>query len=202
MTFPLEQNRLESLLALLPSLPGAARLTADYFEGWLGGALCVGRAADPVGAMDTHWGEHWSEALMEQELLDEFMTALEEYWHLLRERLEVAELTRDPDALPLAEVLLWAQALPDRPASGGGVPPAARAWASGFVASAGEQALTHEASELLAVVRALTLTPGPALQGYLQQAYDEPLGIPVSALVDDALFAAQDLRILSAGPAI
>ena len=50
MTFPLEQNRLESLLALLPSLPGAARLTADYFEGWLGGALCVGRATDPVGA--------------------------------------------------------------------------------------------------------------------------------------------------------
>ena len=103
--------------------------------------------------------------------------------------------------MPIAESLPWAQHLPDRPASSGGVPQAARAWASGFVAAAGEQALTHEASELLAVIRALTLTPGPDLQAYLQQAYDNPLGIPVSALVDDALFAAQDLRIMTAGPA-
>ncbi|MDL5033564.1 hypothetical protein QRD43_16745 [Pelomonas sp. APW6] len=201
MTFPLEQNRLESLLALLPGVPGAERLSADYFAGWLCGALCVLGAEEPVGAMDAHWGESWSEALMEQELLDEFMGGVEEYWQLLQERLDGAVLTQDPDALPVADALPWAHHLPDRPASSGGVPEAARAWASGFVDAARDQTLGHEAAELLAVVRALTLGPGATLQAYLQQAYDEPLRIPVAALIDDALYAAQDLRILTQGQA-
>jgi hypothetical protein len=199
MTFPLDPNRLESLLALLPALPGASSPSADYFEGWLCGALCVRRAEEPVSAMDAHWGEHWSEELMAQELLDEFMTGLEEYWQQLQERLDVAALTQNPDALPIAETLPWAQQLPAHPASSGAVPDATRAWAMGFMTAAREQAHTHEATELLAVVSALTLRPGPDLQAYLQQAYDDPLGIPVSALVDDALFAAQDLRLLTSG---
>lgn len=198
--FPLAQDRLESMLALLPPSTAGLPPTALHFDGWLFGALCVQLAPEPVLAMDAQWGEHWSEELMAQELLEEFMSALEEHWHHLQEHLSLGSLREDPDALLIAELLPWTHQPTYSRASASTVqrPDAARAWATGFAAAARGLDLPPEAQELLEVVTALTLPPGPALQAYLERAYDAPDRTSASALIDDALFAAQDLRLLMA----
>ncbi len=191
-------ERLESLLALLPADKPAAEQTVspEHLEGLLCAAVCLQLAAEPVHMLDIHWGEDWAEALMEQELLDEFMSWLEERWLAIRDALAPDPLRQDPDALPLAEVLDWAggeriagiQQLTS-------VPDAACQWAQGFLLGARQLNGNGATSELLEVIAALTLG-GEALQRYLQDAYDQPAQLGASALIDDALFAAQDLRLL------
>ncbi|HLO95343.1 MAG TPA: hypothetical protein VK195_13600 [Burkholderiaceae bacterium] len=158
-------------------------------DGLLCAALCLDLAQEPVAVLDAHWGEDWAEALMEQELLDEFMPWLEERWQTLSEALDPALLEQAPDALPLAQVLPWAVAPGHR-----ALPSAARDWASGFLCHADSQSKSGGDVELLGVISALTLEAGAALEAYLHQAYDRPKDIGASALIDDALFAAQDLR--------
>lgn len=187
-----EHERLAPLLALLPTganQPVAGCPSPDQLDGQLCAALCLRLAQEPVGVLDAYWGEDWAEALMEQELLDEFMAWLEERWQTLAEALDPAALAKDPDALPLAAVLPWAAAPAQR-----ALPPAARDWANGFLLQAEAQPGAVSDGELLGVIAALTLGPGAALEAYLHQAYDRPQDIGASALIDDALFAAQDLR--------
>lgn len=186
------QERLTQLLALLPSrgLGTAAPFSADHLDGQLCAALCLQTAVEPVAVLDACWGEDWAEALMEQELLDEFMSGLEERWETLQQALDLQQLDEDPDALPLAAALPWA---------GPGtrlhsMPAAAKDWAAGFVCHAELQAGMAADPELLNVVAALTLEDGPPLQAYLREAYETPQDIGAAALIDDALFAAQDLR--------
>lgn len=188
------QERLIQLLALLPSRSQAqaAAPSVDHLDGLLCAALCLQTAEEPVAVLDAYWGEDWAEALMEQELLDDFMAELEERWQTLRHALDLQDLNQDPDALPLADVLPWA-------AGGIGtqahcVPASAREWAAGFLSQAMLQVDPAPDPELLSVVSALTLEDVSSLQGYLQEAYERPQDIGAAALIDDALFAAQDLR--------
>ena len=132
---------------------------------------------------------------MEQELLEEFMAAVEERWQALAEALELQRLRHDPDALPLADALPWASYPPGGAPGSWPLPAEAREWAAGFVSFARAKAAAQgPASELLCVIEALTLEEGARLRAYLQEAYDRPKDIGAAALVDDALFAAQDLR--------
>lgn len=188
------QERLTQLLALLPSpgLGSAEPYSADHLDGQLCAALCLQTAEEPVAVLDAYWGEDWAEALMEQELLDEFMSGVEERWETLQQALDLQQLDEDPDALPLAAAFSWAGAGPGTQLHA--MPAAARAWAAGFVSQAKLQAGMASDLELLNVVAALTLEDGPPLQSYLREAYETPQDIGAAALIDDALFAAQDLR--------
>ncbi|MEO3714831.1 UPF0149 family protein [Roseateles flavus] len=190
------QERLIQLLALLPvhDRSGAAPLSPDHLDGHLCAALCLQAADEPVAVLDTCWGQDWAEALVEQELLDEFMAWLEERWQALQEALDPQQLHQDPDALPLAEVLPWAIDRLGAGAPSGQMPAAARAWAEGFLHQCQAEAHPDADPELLGVIAALTMDEGPELLGYLQEAYDRPQDIGAAALIDDALFAAQDLR--------
>ena len=191
-------ERLEPLLALLPAAWPAVEQTAispEHLEGLLCAAVCLQLAAEPVQMLDMHWGEDWAEALMEQELLDDFTSWLEERWQALRDALDPDELRQSPDALPLAGALDWAEGeriaeLRDLRS----MPDEASQWAQGFLRGARRQSGNGAGGELLEVIEALTLG-GEALQQYLQNAYDQPAELGASALIDDALFAAQDLRL-------
>ncbi len=189
-------ERLEPLLAMLPAAKhlGAQTPAPAYLEGLLCAAICMELATEPVRILDIHWGEDWAEALMEQDLLDEFMTWLEERWQSLRETLDPDQLRENPDALPLADALDWAAH--DCPGNGpaSSMPDAAGQWAGGFLLGAGQHSSDEAASELLEVIAALALE-GKALQDYLRRAYEQPNQLGASVLVDDALFAAQDLRL-------
>lgn len=189
------QERLIQLLALLPShAPGAADpASPDHLDGRLCAALCLEEADDPVAVLDAGWGEEWAEALMEQELLDEFMAWLEERWQTLRDALDLPRLQQDPDALPLAEALPWAAKQAAARTGSRQLPDAARAWADGFLSHARASGIEPDA-ELRSVIAALLLEDGPPLKAYLLEAYDRPQEIDAAALIDDALFAAQDLR--------
>lgn len=190
------QERLIQLLALLPPLAPqeAAPLSPDHLDGHLCSALCLHAADEPVAVLDACWGQEWAEALVEQELLEEFMAWVEERWQALLEALDSQRLQLDPDALPLAEALPWAMDRPRSSALSRRVPAPARAWAHGFLRQCKSMASPGADPELLRVIAALTLENGPALQAYLQEAYDRPQDIGAAALIDDALFAAQDLR--------
>ncbi|MBB2486561.1 UPF0149 family protein [Mitsuaria sp. WAJ17] len=189
----------ERLMQLLAQLPPRARRTAtplspDHLDGHLCAGLCLHTAEEPVAVLDAYWGQEWADALVEQELLDEFMAWVDERWQALLEALDTVQLQRDPDALPLAEALPWARERPDSRQAPGGMPAAARAWAEGFLSQSHAGAGPEADSELLSVIAALTMGDGPSLQAYLQEAYDRPQEICPAALIDDALFAAQDLR--------
>lgn len=188
------QERLTQLLALLPSrgLGSAEPYSADHLDGQLCAALCLQTAEEPVAVLDAYWGEDWAEALMEQELLDEFMSGVEERWEALQQALDLQQLDEDPDALPLAAAFSWAGAGPGTQLHA--MPAAAKDWAAGFVSQAKLQAGMSSDLELLNVVAALMLEDGPPLQSYLREAYETPQDIGAAALIDDALFAAQDLR--------
>ena len=193
---PAVQERLIQLLAQLPPLDddGAAPLSPDHLDGHLCAALCLHAADEPVAVLDACWGQEWAESLVEQELLDELMAWVEERWQDLHDALDLQALQQDPDALPLAVALPWAT---DRPGLGKPsrqIPAAARAWAHGFLRQCRSMASPDTDPELLGVIAALTLEDGPALLAYLHEAYDRPEDISAAALVDDALFAAQDLR--------
>lgn len=197
-------ERLEFLLAQLPPTPGRLQRTPSpaYVEGHLCAALCRGRVDEPVAALDSHWGEDWAEALVEQELLDEFMTWLEERWQELQHALDADRLRQDPDALPLADALAWAGHDPvKRTGQAPRLPDAAHHWACGFLDGAAPQRAEpcsdKATAELLDVIAALTLAPGAPLLAYLQRAYERPQEVDAMALLDDALFAAQDLRLAS-----
>ncbi len=190
------QERLIQLLALLPVRDRHApdRLSPDHLDGHLCAALCLHSADEPVAVLDTCWGQDWAEALVEQELLDEFMAWLEERWQALQEALDPQQLQQDPDALPLAEALPWAIDRLGAGAPSGQMPAAARAWAEGFLRQYQAEARPGADPELLGVIAALTMDEGPDLLRYLQEAYDRPQDIGAAALIDDALFAAQDMR--------
>lgn len=190
------QERLIQLLALLPvrDRGAAAPLSPDHMDGHLCAALCLHAADEPVAALDTCWGQDWAEALVEQELLDEFMVWLEERWQALQEALDPQQLQQDPDALPLAEALPWVIDRPGARTPSRQMPAAARAWAEGFLLQCQAEARSAADPELLGVIAALTMEEGPALLSYIQDAYDRPHDIGAAELIDDALFAAQDLR--------
>lgn len=191
-------ERLRELLALLPTghHPAALSSSPDYLTGVLCAGLCLAQADEPMGLLDAHWGESWAEGLVEADLLDELVAWLEERWEAIRDALARDRLLEDPDALPLADALPWADLADSRPP----LPLAARDWAAGFTAAGAGQALNANVAEMLLVIEALTLAPGsPAWQTYVEAAYDNPQATDVRALLDDALFAAQDLRLMTRG---
>lgn len=191
-------ERLTQLLTLLPARDQTlVNPSPDLLDGQLCAALCLQMTEDPVAVLDAHWGEDWAETLAEQELLDEFMTWLEERWQTLGHALDQELLRHDPDALPLAENLPWATERAHEPRSQLEIPVGAREWACGFLKQSSMRGKpSSDEQELLDVVAALLLDDGAALRAYLQKAYDRPQDISASTLMDDALFAAQDLRQL------
>lgn len=193
-------ERLAFLLTLLPSAGKQPHLphSPDFLEGLLCGSLCANLAEDAVSVLDKYWGEAWAEALMEQELLEELMAWLEERWQSLLEALHPDQLQQDPDALPLADTLAWAGGVGRSDAQRRvAVPEAARQWAHGFLAGSAHASADPAGRELREVIAALTLESGPLLQAYLHDAYEHPHETDAAALIDDALFAAQDLRLAS-----
>lgn len=187
-------DRLRELLAHLPSghHPVSLSSSPDYLTGVLCAGLCLAQADEPMGLLDAHWGESWAESLVEAELLDELVAWLEERWEAIREALATSSLLEDPDALPLADALPWAGSAGRRAL----LPSAAREWAAGFTAACAGNPLDTHLAELVAVIGALTLAPGSAaLRAYVEAAYEDPQMTDDRALLDDALFAAQDLRL-------
>jgi hypothetical protein len=192
-------DRLRELLALLPAgrHPTALSTSPDYLTGVLCAGLCLAQADEPMRLLDAHWGDDWAEGLVDADLLDELVEWLEERWESLCDAMATDRLLKDPDALPLADALPWAVQADSLAAdSRRHLPTGARDWAAGFTAAGADLQKDATVAELLLVINALTLAPGSAaFMAYVEAAYDDPQAVDARALLDDALFAAQDLRL-------
>ncbi|MDT9001377.1 UPF0149 family protein [Paucibacter sp. APW11] len=228
MSQEIDHDNAERLAALLNILAAAAEedeeaIPIDTLDGYLTALVCGPVLAAPVQAMDALFGEDWPAALEEQEVLDEFMTVLHERWNEIADALEPEALSANPDEMRLTPMItefdeatkasllsqgvLTAEQLEELPAPG-------VMWAEGFMQAVDDMETewyAHEADSesgqmldaLLMAIAAVAMPEGEQREAYIAEAYEPDDEVDQDVLLDDALYAAQDLRLFwlqSSGP--
>jgi len=190
-------------------------LPVDTLDGYLTALVCGPVVTSPLQAMDALFGDDWPATLEEREMLDEFMELLHARWNEIAEALAPEVLAEEPDAMHLnpliteldeqtrtallAEGVLSAEQLDELPASG-------VMWAEGFMQAVEDHEQSWYALDadseagqvldtLLMAIAALALPPGTQRDEYIAEAYEPEDEVDQDVLVDDALFAVQDLRL-------
>ncbi len=199
------EAELDALMQLGARLSGFdPALTAEWIDGALT-ALLAGPSVPPgpAAVVDALFGDTWPRTFADPDDVAAALAALEARWRVLRSQLDPETLWDAPDALRLAPLLLAAPAEDDADAASDDPPPPrlGEEWAAGFRAVVDDPArgwataLDDEAvAAWLGGIDALLLADD-ALAAYVQEHYRG--GEPPSReqLVDDACYAAQDLRL-------
>lgn len=215
---PLDVDNANKLAELLAVLAGAAddnapAVTLDTLDGYLTALLAGPQPTAPIQAMDALFGEDWPAALEEQDQTDAFMDALHLRWNEIGDSLDPEALVNAPEQMHLsplisefdeetkeqllAQGLMSAELLERLPAPG-------VMWAQGFLQAvrdsetwmSAEGEAAQDLTLMLEAIAAVALEEGSdQRRDYIAQAYEEPEGIDQNALIDDALFTVQDLRL-------
>lgn len=220
MSQDIDHDNAERLAALLNILSAAAEadeeaIPIDMLDGYLTALVCGPVVVSPIQAMDALFGEDWPAALEEREALDEFMQVLHQRWNEIADALLPEALDEAPDELRLlplitefdeatkasllAEGVLSAEQLDELPAPG-------VMWVEGFLQAVDDFETDwyafesdSEASEtldgLLMALAAVAMPPGEQRDSYIADAYEPEDEVDQDVLLDDALFAVQDLRL-------
>jgi len=220
MSQEIDHDNAERLAALLNILAAAVEddedaVPIDTLDGYMTALICGPADASPLQAMDALFGEDWPAVLEEREAVDEFMEVLHERWNEIAEALDPEALMENPDALHLSPLItefdeatrasllsqgvLTADQLDELPAPG-------VMWAEGFMQAVDdfeESWYAHDAEgetgqmldSLLMAIAAVAMPAGEQREAYISEAYEPEDEVDQDVLVDDALYAAQDLRL-------
>ena len=184
---------LDALQSVVDRLGGfEPGVNAEWLDGAFAALLCGPRVPEgPSPVMDALVGDAWARAFADPQDIAQATAALLARWRTLRSQLDPELLWEAPDQLQLSPLLLAPAA--DVPA------PLGADWARGFLAVTQDpqfgwpQAPEPEAlAEMLSPVQALRLDDA-ALATWTAAHHRTP---PTrEQLVDDACYAAQDLRL-------
>lgn len=220
MSQDIDHDNAERLAALLNILAAAVEddedaVPIDTLDGYMTALICGPADASPLQAMDALFGEDWPAVLEEREAVDEFMEVLHERWNEIAEALDPEALMENADALRLSPLItefdeatrasllsqgvLSAEQLDELPAPG-------VMWAEGFMQAVDdfdESWYAHDAESeagqmldsLLMAIAAVAMPAGEQREAYINEAYEPEDEVDQDVLVDDALYAAQDLRL-------
>ena len=208
-------QRLAELLAIVAAAAdeNAPAVTIDTLDGYMTALQAGPVPAAPIHAMDALFGEDWPAALEAQEQTEAFMDALHLRWNEIGESLDPQALIEAPEQMQLnplisefdedtrdqliAQGLISAEQMDSLPAPG-------VMWAEGFLRAVRDsEAWMLDDSDagqdlalMLQAIAAVTLPEGSeARQAYIGEAYEGPDEVDQNALIDDALFTVQDLRL-------
>ena len=211
-----ELERLSALLQdLSNSLPDDEAVPLDLFDGYLTALISGPQLCTPMDALTELFGDEWPSAFKETADMQEFVALTTQRWNVIASQIHPDLLMQSPDDLSLSPLitelppelreellekgLMTAEDALLLPAPGA-------LWAEGYL-----QAIdTHQDAwsfkdpeseaavlfdELLNSISAVMLPEGEERNEYLQETY-ERLDITHDELLNDALFAAQDMRLL------
>ncbi len=187
------EAELDALQAVAERLSGfAPAVNAEWLDGAFAALLCGPSVPEgPAAVMPALVGDAWERAFGDPDDVAQASAALDARWRALRTQLDPDLLWEDPDRLQLSPLLLDAD-----PEAGF---PLGRDWAGGFVGVASDPqfgwqatAETDTLTELLGPLLALMLEPEDLGRWMAEHYKDTPSR---EQLVDDAAYAAQDLRL-------
>jgi yecA family protein len=208
-------QRLAELLAILAHAADedAPAVTLDSLDGYMTALLAGPLPTAPIQAMDALFGEDWPAALEEQDQTEPFMDALHLRWNEIADSLDpqalieapeqmhlnplISEFDEETKAQLLASGQLSADLLERLPATGA-------LWAQGFLQAvrdseswmSADAGAAQDLTLMLQAIAAVGLEEGSSQRAqYIAEAYEEPEEIDQNALIDDALFTVQDLRL-------
>lgn len=206
VTAEFDSDNAEVLVTLLGLLAqaapsGAGGVFADTLDGYLTALRCSPVSAQPLQAMDALFGDDWPAALDAQGATELFMEALGVRWEEIGATLDAETLRSDPERMQLMPLLTDFDAEPLDELSRNGV-----LWCEGFLRAVrdheGDWQRFPEGSEeaveldaMLLAIAAVTLPDGARRDAYIAEAYEPDDTVDQNALLDDALFNVQDLRL-------
>jgi len=212
---PEELERLATLLQdLSDSQPDDEAVPLDFLDGYLTALISGPKVVTPIAALGELFGDDWAAAFKETADMQEFVALLTQRWNVIASQIDPDRLMQSPDDLSLSPLItelppeLHAELIEKglMTAEDAALMPAAGAlWAEGYL-----QALeTHADSwaikdpeseagvlfdELLNSIAAVMLPEGEERNEYLQATY-ERTDVSADEVLNDALFAAQDMRL-------
>jgi uncharacterized protein len=210
-----ELERLATLLQdLSDSLPDDEAVPLDLLDGYLTALISGPKLCTPMDALAGLFGEEWANAFKDTADMQEFVALTTQRWNVIASQIHPDRLMQSPDDLSLSPLitelppelrdemiekgLMTAEDADLLPAPGA-------LWAEGYLLAID----THQDSwsikdpeseagvlfdELLNAISALMLPEGEERNDYLQATY-ERLDVSQDELLNDALFAAQDMRL-------
>ena len=210
-----ELERLSTLLQdLSDSQPDDEAVPLDLLDGYLTALISGPKLCTPMDALAELFGDDWASAFKETADMQEFVALLTQRWNVIASQIHPDRLMQSPDDLSLSPLITeLPPALRDELIEKGLMteedaallPAAGALWAEGYL-----QAIdTHQDSwaikdpeseagvlfdELLNSISAVMLPEGEERDEYLQSTY-ERLDVTQDELLNDALFAAQDMRL-------
>lgn len=190
-------------------------ITIDTLDGYITALICGPVLVSPIAAMDALFGEDWPAFLEEREALEDFNQALHLRWNEIAEALNPDALAENPDAMLLTPLITeFDEATKAQLLSEGvlkadqldALPPAGVLWVEGFMQAVDDfegDWYSHPADSemgqaldaLLMAVAAVALPPGDQLESYVAMSYEADDVVDQEVLLDDALYAVQDLRL-------
>ena len=167
-------------------------INAEWLDGAFAALLCGPSVPEGPGSVMTALvGDNWERAFGDPEDVAQATAALDARWRALRSQLDPDLLWEDPDRLQLSPLLLDPDAEADIPLG--------HDWAGGFVSVAEDPQFGWAAATGPETVEAMLgplgalLLDDEGLAAWTAEHYKEPPSR--EQLVDDACYAAQDLRL-------
>jgi uncharacterized protein len=206
----------DALQALFDRLVGFDdTISLEWFDGGLTALVCAPRPLQPEDCLPELIGDAWARTFADPDDVAQAMAVLRRRWDAVAAQLDPAALFDDPDRLRLAPPLDdYDPALRDRLVGEGQLAPeeakdwpgTGEIWALGFLETVerlgsdcqvpddgSEDAITHRAG--LQCLQALAERDAARLRADLAARYPGKT-LSRDDLIDEALFAVQDLRLL------
>lgn len=212
---PEELERLATLLQdLSDSLPDDEAVPLDVLDGYITALICGPKVTTPMDAMSALFGQEWAGTFKELADMQEFVALLTKRWNVVASQIHPDRLMQAPDDLSLAPLIT--ELPPEMRAEliekglmtaedAALLPPPGALWVEGYLQAVDKYqdswAIKDPESEagvlfdeLISSIGAVLLPEGEDRRQYLLETYERD-DVTAEELLNDALFAAQDMRL-------
>jgi uncharacterized protein len=212
---PEELERLATLLQdLSDSLPDDEAVPLDFLDGYITALICGPKLRTPIDALSELFGDDWTGAFKETADMQEFVALLTQRWNVVASQIHPDRLMQSPDDLSLSPLitelpsglreeliekgLMSAEDAELLPAAG-------VMWIEGYLQAIDKHQDSWDVKdpeseagvlfdELLNSISAVLLPESDERKAFMLEMY-ERIDVTHDELLNDALFAAQDLRL-------
>jgi len=220
MAYPIDHDNAEALASMLKILAQATEsdedvVMIDTLDGYLTALACGPISAYPLQAMDALFGDYWAAALDAQDATEALMEALQTRWAEIGEALNPALLTGDAEQMQLMPLITEFDEVAKAELITQGImrldemdalPATGVLWVQGFLRAVQDHGqdwrrfdhtspLGHELDAMLMAIAVVAMDAGEQLDAYISEAYEPDDEVDQEALLDDALFCVQDLKL-------